>query len=336
MKSILFTSFLAIASFNISAQTLPVKLNKVQPNYVQGNASPGQLTSTTDTIDVYILRATSGTFYQSLDGGYIFGTSYYYDGSSGQYFPVSDETGIGFDAIGNANVTDILFWAGAKQITGNADSITGKVYAVGVDSMPTTLLGSGRMSMLDVDTALTGAAFTDIAITNGSANITSSFFISIAYAGNDDTLGLVSTGAGDGMLEKRVRLKASPEFGGTWIRMGELYPFLDVDLFYAPVVTLSGVGVDEHFTLSDATLDAVYPTIATSEIHFDYSLNSSSSVSYYLFDMRGKKYFEQNKEQQGQGAYSQSFDVSKLANGNYFLSVNINGKTVTQKVVVQK
>jgi hypothetical protein len=336
MKSTLLSTIFFFAGAALFAQPLSVKMNNRQPSFQVRNGYSNQLTSTTDTVDIYIMRATGGTFYQSQDGGYIFGTSYYYDGSSGSFFPVTDETGLHYDGIGNATVTDILFWAGAKQITGSADDITGKIYSVGADSMPVTLLGSGTMSMTDVDTSLSAPAFTDLVINNGSANITSGFFVSLEYAGNDDTLGLVSTGAGDGMGEKRIRQKTSTAFGGVWNHLGDLYPLLDVDLFFAPIVSLSGVGINDHFTLKDATMNAVYPSVTASDFHLDYTLSKNSVVSYYLFDLKGKKYFQTFGEEQSAGTYSRTFDVTGLAAGNYFLSVNINGKTVSQKIVVTK
>jgi hypothetical protein len=335
MKSQTLSALFIFMCTAVFAQTLPVQLSVRQPGTLNFNPVPGHSSSVTDTVDVYIMRATSGSFYQSQDGGYIFGTSYYYDGGSASYFPITDETGIGFDAIGSAVVTDILFWAGAKYITGNADNITGKVYEAGTDSMPTTLLGSGTMSMQDVDTSLAGPIFTTLPITGG-APISSAFFVSIAYAGNDDTLGFLSSGPGDGLMEKRIRLKASADFGGAWIRMGELYPLLDVDLFFAPIVTLSGVGINDHFVLGNASIDAVYPSVATDQFHLDYTLAGNSSVRYFLFDLSGKKYFEQKEEQQQAGTYSRSFDASSLSAGNYFLSVAINGRAVTQKVVVSR
>jgi hypothetical protein len=336
MKSLLLSTVFFFASMCMFAQSLSVKLHGRQPNYAARMGNPDHTNSTSDTIDVYILRATGATFYQASGGGYVFGTSFVYDTSSTLFFPVTDETGLDFDGIGSATVTDILFFAGAKHIMGNPDNITGRIYTVGSDSMPVTEVGSGIMSMQDVDTSLSTAVFTDLPITTGSGNITSGFFVSVSYEGNDDTLGFVSTKSGDGLMEKRIRQKAGAAFGGAWKRMGELYPFLDVDLFIAPIVTLSNVGVNDHFTFSNATLDAVYPTIASAEIHVDYTLKSNSLVSYFLFDLKGKKYFELKGEQQQAGTYSQAFDVSALAAGNYFLTVNIEGHPVTQKVVITK
>ncbi len=336
MKQLILIAFFLFTSATMFAQSLSVKLNSRQPNFTARNGSLNQVTSTVDTVNIYVNRATGGTFYGSPDGGYVFGTSYFLDTSTATLYPVTDETGIEFDGIGNATVTDILFWAGAKQITGTPDIVTGKIYTVGADSMPVTLLGSGTINMMDIDTSLSAPTFTDLSITSGTTNITSDFFVSLSYVGNDDTIGFLSTAAGDGMNEKRIRQKASAAFLGTWGRMGDLYPFLDVDLFFAPIVTITGVGINDHFTLKNATLEPVYPSPAKDEVHLDYTLKNNCTVSYCLFDLRGKKYFELKNEQQAAGTYSQTFNTSGLASGNYFLSVSINGNTVNQKVVIAK
>jgi len=190
------------------------------------------------------------------------------------------------------------------------------------------------MNMVDVDSSLQ-ATFTMINFPGG-VNITGDYFVSIAYPGIDDTLGMVSSAPGDGLGEKRVRQKASFAFGGAWARMGDLYQFLDVDVLFAPIYTLLDDGVSEHFNLKNATLDPIYPTLASSEIHLDYTLASTSDVSYYIFDLKGRRYFEMKSEQQLPGAYSRTFDVTSLAAGNYFVAVTINGQMITQKAIVSK
>jgi len=338
MKSLLLSIVFFFAGTALFSQSLPVK----QPLHIDlgssnlnaaRNGNPNQTTSVIDTADEYILRATSGTFYGAQGGGYVFGTSWYYDSASAQLYSVTDETGLEFDAVGSATITDLIFWAGGKYINGSAD-INAKVYDVDADSMPSNLLGTGTINMTDVDTGLS-AVFTQINFPSG-ANIIGDYFVSIEYAGIDDTLGFVSTGPGDGLMEKRIRQKASVIFGGAWGRMGDLYPFLDLDMFWAPIYTILDDGIDDHFNLKNATLEPVYPTLASSEIHLDYTLASTSSVSYYIFDLKGRKYFEMKSEQQSAGAYSQTFDVSTLAAGNYFVAVTINGQMITQKVVVAK
>ena len=339
MKSFLLSIACLFTGTTLFSQSLQIK----QPLHIElgtpatsaaRNANPNQSANVIDTADEYIIRATSGTLYGASGGGYVFGTSYYYDTGTAALYPVTDETGLEFDAVGNATITDLLFWTGAKYINGNADDINAYVYDAGPDSMPTNLLATATMSMADVDTGLS-ATFTDINFPTGG-NITGNYFVSISYAGIDDTIGFVSTGAGDGMMEKRLRQKASTVFGGAWGRMGDLYPFLDVDLFWAPVYTLLDDGVNDHFNLKNSTLDPIYPSIASTDIHLDYTLATTSEVSYYIFDLKGRKYFEQKSEQQLAGAYSRTFNVSELAAGNYFVAVTINGQMITQKAVVAR
>jgi len=340
MKSLLLSTVFFFAGTALFGQSLPAfqtKLISLSPASVSAarNGIPNQTSSTVDTADQYILRATGGSYSPVLDGGYVFGTSYYYDSTTATLYPVTDETGLEFDAVGSATITDLIFWAGHKYINGAPDDLDAKVYDVGPDSMPTNLLATATMSMQDVDTGLS-AIFTMINFPTG-ANITGDYFVSMEYAGFDDTLGFITTANGDGQMEYRLRQKASPVFlSGAWVRLGELYGFLDVDMFWAPIYTIIDDGIN-HFTLKNkATVQPLYPTVASSEVHLDYALPSTSTVSYYIFDLKGRRYFEMNSEQQMAGTYAQTFDVSTLAAGNYFVAVTINGQMITQKVVVTK
>ena len=341
MKSLLLSTVFLFAGTALFSQSIPLSQPKVlslpsSSVSAARNGIPNQTFSTTDTADQYILRATGGRIYPMPDGGYAFGTGYYLDPNSSTVVSFTDETGLEFDAVGSATVTDLLFWAGIKYINGAADNINAKVYDAGPDSMPSNLLGSASMSMQDVDTGLS-AVFTQITFPGG-INITGDYFVSIEYAGIDDTLGFITTAPGDGMGELRLRQKLSAFFGNPWLRMNEIYvaPFPDVDLFWAPIYTIIDDGIN-HFTLkNNATVQPVYPTVASTEIHLDYEVPSSSSVSYYIFDLKGRRYFETKSEQQQAGTYSQSFDVSTLAAGNYFVAITINGQMITQKAVVTK
>ena len=339
MKSLLLSIACLIAGTTVFSQSLPVGQPQIlnigtHDASAAKNANPNQTSSIIDTADEYLIRATGARLYSGIDGGYVFGTSYFYDSASQQLFPVTDESGIEFDAIGSATITDLLIWCATKYINGAADDITAKVYDVDPDSMPLNELGNATINMQDVDSSQQ-ANFTMITFPGG-VNITGDYFVSIAYPNIDDTVGLVTSAPGDGLGEKRIRQKASFAFGGAWARMGDLYQFLDVDLLFAPIYTLLDDGVDNHFDLKNATLDPIYPSVASSEIHLDYNLAQTSDVSYYIFDLKGRRYFEMKSEKQAAGAYSQTFDVSTLAAGNYFVAVTINGQMITQKAVVAR
>jgi len=337
MKKLLLINFLLFSSITIFAQLSPANLKSKPLNTITTSYGGFNHVLLTDTvISKYADRANAAYLYQGQapDLGYIFGTYYFFNNPN--YFAVTAESGIGFDAVMDANIIDVLFWAGKKYINGNADSITMKIYSTGADSMPVSLLASGRMSMADVDTSSIASTFTDIPITNGTANIASPFLVSLSYEGNDDTLGLFTSGPGNGLNEKRIRQLTTIDFGSMWIRSGDLFTFTDVDLFFIPVATINSVGTNDFFSFDNASLMPIYPSPANDLIHMDYTLKNNSAFSYCFFDLRGKKYFEQKSEQQHAGSYSEAFDVSKLASGNYYLSVTINGKTVTQKVMVTK
>jgi hypothetical protein len=344
MKSLLLSTVFFFAGTALFSQSIPVGQVKLvslgsSSASAEKNGTPNQTFSTIDTADQYILRATGGTFYLAPNGGYAFGTGYYFDTQSSTLVPFTDESGLEFDAVGSATVTDLIFWAGAKYINGAPDNINAKIYDIGPDSMPVNLLGTASMSMQDVDTGLS-AVFTMINFPGG-VNITGDYFISFEYAGIDDTIGFVTTGPGDGQMELRIRQKLGAFFGSPWLRVSDIYtmpfPALDVDFFWAPIYTLLDDGTNDHFTLkNNATVQPLYPTVATTDIHLDYSLPAASTVSYYIFDLKGRRYFETKSEQQKAGTYSQTFDVSTLAAGNYFVAVTINGQMITQKAVVTR
>src|SRR5436190_2098313 len=112
MKSLLLSTVLFIAGTALFGQSLPVnqpKLIKLGPAAASAAryGLPNQTSSTVDTADQYITRATGGSSSPVLDGGYVFGTSYYYDSGTAAYYFVTDETGLEFDAVGNATITDL-------------------------------------------------------------------------------------------------------------------------------------------------------------------------------------------------------------------------------------
>ncbi len=333
MKKIYFAGLLLMAGLTLNAQGLVPVLTETYKLNKPGSQNSIQ---TVDTLTQYLDRASAATIYSSTDGGYVFGTSYFYDTTSQSFFPITDETGIHYDAVANASVTELLFWAGKGIINGTAENITGNVYDVGSDSMPVNLISTSSISMNDVQ-ASTTLAFTSILISPPANTAGNPFFVSIGYAGVDDTLGIVSSSSanGDGLGEKRVRQLANTTFGGGWKRMGDLYNFLDLDVFIIPIVDIVA-GIDASFQIHAGTLKPVYPSPATQSIHLDFTLNAQSDISCKLFDLQGKTLYEMKKESRQTGHYVETIDVSKLASGKYYLTFVSNGSPVTQKVVIAR
>lgn len=286
-----------------------------------------------DTLLQYVERASGFTIY-SGQMGYVFGTSYQYDSANSVWNSLTDESGNQYDAVANASVTEVLFWAAKAVINGTADNISANIYDVDADSMPLNLMSTNSFSMSNV-TAANMLTYTSIPVVPPANTNGNPFFVSIAYPGVDDSLGIVSTKAGDGLVEKRVRQLANSNFGGGWKRLGDFYNFIDVDVVVVPIVDITS-GTGDHFIINETSLKHVYPAPAKDEITIDYTLKNDATVSYSLFDNNGKIVASQESAKTKAGHYAKNIDVSKCAAGKYYLTFVSNGSPVTQKVMIVK
>lgn len=329
MVRYLFSLFMII-SVAVQAQTLTAVLKE---NFKLPPPSPPASFFSTDTLSQYFDRAKGATLFNAQGGGYVFGTSYYFQAPN--IVPVSDETGLHYDGVANAFVTELLFWAGSTTINGTADNITGNVYSAGADSMPLALLSSGTVNMNDILPS-TSLSFSSVSISPPANTNGNPFFVSLGYLGVDDTLGLVSSNSdsADGNGEKRVRQLANSNLGGGWRRMGELYSYYDLDVFIIPVVAISAVGVDTHFDFQDVSLDPVFPVPASSGMNLSYRLKKPAKISHTLFDIHGRTLSKKETTFLTAGKYTEQIDISSLAPGKYYLTFICNGSRVTQSVIV--
>ena len=184
---------------------------------------------------------------------------------------------------------------------------------------------------------ITSAAFNSVLISPAANTNGNSFFVSLGYTSIDDTLGIVSTNndSADGNGEKRIRQLASSSFGGGWRRMGELYNYLDLDVVIIPVVNTT-VGINSPFELKDASLAPVFPSPSKDKVTLSYNLKKESKISYKLFDITGKVFYQQQPKTTAKGKHAQTIDISKFASGKYYLTFTCNGSPVTQSITVIK
>jgi hypothetical protein len=83
----------------------------------------------------------------------------------------------------------------------------------------------------------------------------------------------------------------------------------------------------EEFTTNEMT---VYPNPATNTIHFTYSGNQHT-LDVTIIDIHGKVLKRQQINNTNQ---EHSIDLSNLAGGIYFLSMNDTDKTIVKKIIV--
>lgn len=323
-----FTVLILSCPFISSAQNQRLKLNEHEIFSFENNS--GKVSSLViDTLDQYLLRAGSAVLHTSQQGGFAMGTGYFYYFPTQTNQPISTETAMHFDAVGNATVTEVIVWFGSVTIDGTPDFISAKVYSSAADSMPVTQLGTLSSLTTDLITAGTTPTWTSFAFTPPVA-ITSAFLASIMYQ-NNDTVGIVGSANGDGLGEQRLRQKVTGFLGGQWMRPTEVWANLDADAFIIPIVDVPA-GVNE-FANDLFRLKPVYPSLATHTIHLQYSLEKNIPVSYSVFDLTGKVMIEIKDFPEPAGNYVKQVDISGLPSGKYYLTFSAGGKKITQRFV---
>ena len=86
------------------------------------------------------------------------------------------------------------------------------------------------------------------------------------------------------------------------------------------------LSIDE-FTINDITL---YPNPATNTIHFTYPENQQE-IAISIIDIQGKVVKEQHFNNTIQ---EQTINISDMASGVYFVSIDDTQRTVVKKIVV--
>ncbi|MBI2967414.1 MAG: T9SS type A sorting domain-containing protein [Bacteroidetes bacterium] len=281
----------------------------------------------TDTLFQYLERS-SALYIITAQKGYFFGTGWQ------SSLKISTETADHYDGVGNASVTEVLFLAAAKNIIAGADSISAKVYAAGADSMPSgAAIGTGKKSMAAVDT--NWMAITSIPITSGSGAITGSFIVSIEYGSINDTLSIFTNNpGGDGLGEKRPRLKLS---SGAWATAYQLTippGQLNCDAMIFPVVT-TGVGMNDIQLGNYLKIKEAFPNPAGDFTTVNLSLGKPAAVSLLVFDLAGKTWYD-TEDNFGKGTHNIIIPTSTMPSGVYYYTVTTGQKSVTMKFSVIK
>lgn len=301
----------------VQAQT-PHSITEITPRSVHPSYHQlGQRTNgVVDTITDYFDRSTDFYLLNAGTGGYTLGTNTF-----------TEELGVHYTALnGVTKITELAVFFTHKEIMlGQADSIVARAYTCSADSMPDVMIGMGKKSVADLDTAgfLTYIPLSILDSTTGD------FFVSIDYDddGNiNDTVVvlsnnvLTSNGGPDGNGEKRTRQLIST---GQWLRVWEIWNFgganMDADAMILPIVDYTEiVGIEPALEARDLKLYRPYPSPATSSISVPFALRSAQHVQLTVFDSNGRPVMDSGSLNKGSGEQSIDLDLSSLANGTYY------------------
>lgn len=283
-----------------------------------------------DTLDQYVLRATGAVLTGSADGGYVCGTAWF--DNMGQFIPIADAVGMHYDGVTGASVTEVLVWFGALEVTGANDNVTATVYSVNADSSANASLGSATLSTSAI-TASTSFTLTSFMLGTPAATGGNDFLCAVEFAGNDDTLGIVTSdpGAGDGAGENRFRLLTSASFGGAWTGVASVWGAFDCDAFIMPVVDIVA-GVDAYS--NGLSVKRVYPNPAIDQASIEFNLDEASDVSVRVFNLLGEELYTESTSRNA-GSQLIRLNTSEFAAGNYYVTINTGQTKLTSKFVVQ-
>lgn len=96
-------------------------------------------------------------------------------------------------------------------------------------------------------------------------------------------------------------------------------------------------GADAAVSVDDLTINniAIYPNPVNNNANIDFTLIESSIVNVSIVNVLGET-VKNNEYNLVSGNHQIDFDVTKLSTGVYFIQLDINGKTTTQKITITK
>jgi len=98
-------------------------------------------------------------------------------------------------------------------------------------------------------------------------------------------------------------------------------------------ISNSPMGIAEVSTQMEYS---IYPNPVSSIVNLKYNLFEASDIRIVVSDLSGKRIITQDLGKQAPGEYKSEIDISKLTEGNYFLSIYINDKPINNQFVVYK
>lgn len=96
--------------------------------------------------------------------------------------------------------------------------------------------------------------------------------------------------------------------------------------------SVSGTGIESNNNFLNSLV--VYPNPSSSTIIIDLNLKSSEKTTFELTDLIGKIILSKTVSLP-QGESTQTFDISGLAKGSYFIKINTESGSETRKIIVE-
>jgi hypothetical protein len=321
-------------------------------NKVVGTGRPMNLSgyhnsqrTATDTL-YWINTDSAPITYTAPNGGYVSGINGYEDKAKVQGFDLSASPSAGAPVT----VDEVIIWFPAKQVT-NPDTLnsllkvnvyymngpgTAKIGGANtaVTTAPGTILSTVSIPMNDVDTGFAAADGFNLIQFDSPVWVGGNFGVGIDFSSvlAGDTLGMVSSTDGDAGQTQLAWEKFSDN---TWHTMFQSWT-LDVDFAIWPIIDRAPQGLNDVL-LNGVSLSQNYPnpSVGLTSINYELAANSKN-VQIQIIDAKGKLIAKFDEGQKVAGKYSVTVDVTNYAAGNYFYTIQADGKRMGRKMQITK
>ncbi len=124
-------------------------------------------------------------------------------------------------------------------------------------------------------------------------------------------------------------------YPGTYEWPGEQPEAVENRMFMMTVPKSVFVGIEENEGALDFEVSELYPNPASTSLNFVVRLQENSKVHLALLNMMGQSVIHLDKGNMNAGDHKLLLDISELSPGIYTCQVNVNGQSLSKKVIVQ-
>jgi hypothetical protein len=111
------------------------------------------------------------------------------------------------------------------------------------------------------------------------------------------------------------------------------YPYIQNIAIFASVNYVDATGIN-NIAASGLSVGQNYPNPFNKETTISYSLTKSSDVTFTVYDMTGRVITTNSYGSVAPGQYNINLSANTFKPGIYFYTFNVNGSTVTKKMVI--
>ena len=274
---------------------------------------------------------------------------------------------IDWNNVISATVDTVWIQMGHENNSGQLDTVNVQIVSLDGQGRPTTnVLWEESIT---TDTSFTGGDnWTNSVFRPFLPNLTLNepFGVRVNYFGSkQDTFGIVAGFYEDGICTGTTPKALESLFPNNSFRLLSQYDFAGLlpqaaggDIYYdCNANNAYDPGIDgEHFTqninfgvsltIEDDIAVEELPSALTEVKNFpnpfsqftniEYTLDNSANVSLEVYDLTGAVVFSTQAGQQMPGTHTIQVDGSGLAEGIYYYSLNVNGGTITKKMVLTR